>query len=209
MPTVMAHCVWPDSEEIEFMRLKKVYVAHCPQSNMNLSSGIAPVRRLLERGVTIGLGSDVSGGCHSSIFRAMSDAIQVSKIHYALIDRSEKPLTVNEAFWLGTLCGGSFFGKVGSFEAGYEFDALVIDDNELSIPAVCDIGFAIPFVCGIEERLARVIYLSDDRHICAKFVRGRQISPNPNPEDANSCQIQNPKVAASQQILNSGEVLDS
>ena len=164
-PTVMAHCVWPSSEEMELMRRNGVYVAHCPQSNMNLSSGIAPIRRFLDNGVPVGLGSDVSGGCHSSVFRAMSDAIHVSKMHYALRDRNEKPLTVVEAFFLGTLGGGSFFGKVGSFEPGYEFDAIVIDDSSLT--TVLELS--------IEERLARVVYMSDDRHIIDKYIRGNQI----------------------------------
>jgi guanine deaminase len=95
----------------------------------------------------------------------MGNAIQMSKLHCALTDKSETPLTVKEAFYLGTLGGGSFFGKVGSFETGYEFDSLVIDDE--SLPS--------PFPLTIEERLARVLYLSDDRHIHKKYVRGRSI----------------------------------
>lgn len=162
-PSVMAHCVWAGDDEIELIYRNNTYVAHCPQSNMNLSSGIAPMRRFLNRGVKAGLGSDIAGGCHSSIFRAMSDAIQASKLRFRYVKPHEAPLTVNEAFYLGTLGGGSFFGKAGSFETGYEFDALVIDDSTI----------AAPFPLSAEERLARVIYLSDDRHILQKFVRGR------------------------------------
>ena len=165
VPTIMAHCVWSDDEEIELMRQNNVYVAHCPQSNMNLSSGIAPLRRFLNNNLSIGLGSDVAAGCHTSIFRAMSDAIQVSKLRFRHVNQAEPPITVSEAFYLGTLGGGSFFGKVGSFEAGYEFDAIVIDDN----------GIYAPFPLTVEERLARVIYFSDDRHIYEKYVRGRCI----------------------------------
>ena len=160
VPTIMAHCVWSGPDEIELLRRKGVYAAHCPQSNENLSSGIAPVRRLLDNGVKTGLGSDVAGGCHTSIFRAMADAISVSKLRF--VYEGDAPLTVNEAFYMGTLGGGSFFGKAGSFEAGYELDALVIDDSSL----------AAPFPLTIEERLARVIHLSDDRHIFKKYVRG-------------------------------------
>ena len=163
--TVMAHCVWLDDREIELMRSRNVYIAHCPQSNTNLSSGIAPVRRFLEKGVSTGLGSDVAGGCHTSIFRAMSDAIQVSKLRFRHIDNNDRPLTVKEAFYLGTLGGGSFFGKAGSFEAGYEFDAIVIDEA----------GIHAPFPLTVEERLARVIYLSDNGNILEKYVRGQRI----------------------------------
>ena len=76
--TVMAHCVWSTDEEVELMRNNGVFVAHCPASNMNLTSGIAPIRKYLDLGLNIGLGSDVAGGHSDSIFRAITDAIQVS-----------------------------------------------------------------------------------------------------------------------------------
>ena len=166
-PTVMAHCVWSDGDEIALMTERGVFAAHCPQSNTNLSSGIAPVRRLLDAGVPAGLGSDIAGGAHSSIFRAMTDAIQVSKLRRVMLGINEEPLTLEEAFYLGTAGGGAFFGKAGmgfsgSFEAGYDFDALVIDDGHLSPPSMT-----------IRDRLERVVYLCDDRHIEAKYVKGR------------------------------------
>lgn len=165
VPTVMAHCVWNTDMEIELMRQRGVYVAHCPQSNMNLSSGIAPARRYLDKHIPMGLGSDVAGGVHTSIFRAMSDAIQASKLRWRLVDYDKKPLTLEEAFYLGTAGGGSFFGRVGSFEECFELDALIIDDSSLSAP----------FELEITERLTRVVYLSDDRHILHKYVRGMQL----------------------------------
>jgi len=164
-PTIMAHCVWTKGAEENLMRDNGVYVAHCPQSNTNLASGIAPIRRFLEKGIRIGLGSDVAGGCHSSIFRAMSDAVQVSKLYWRLVDQNDAPLTLPEAFYLGTALGGSFFGKVGSFDAGYEFDAVVINDDNIITPN--DLT--------IEDRLARIIYLSDDSNIRDKYVRGSKI----------------------------------
>ena len=161
-PAVMAHCVWSDDKETELLSKQKVFIAHCPQSNMNLSSGAAPVRRYLSAGIPVGLGSDVAGGAHTSIFRAMTDAIQVSKLRRVLTNENLAPLTLEEAFYMGTLGGGAFFGKVGSFEEGYEFDALVTDDKPL----------APPFELTLRERLERVVYLADDRYITAKYVRG-------------------------------------
>jgi len=165
VPTVMAHCVWCNETEEEIIKQNEVFVAHCPQSNINLASGIAPIRRFMKNGINVGLGSDVAGGCHLSIFRAMCDAIQSSKLYWRLIDQNDKPLSISEAFYLGTLGGGSFFGKVGSFQCGYEFDAVVIDDSSITTTN--------PLT--IEERLARVIYCSDDDCIRAKYVRGKEI----------------------------------
>jgi guanine deaminase len=79
---------------------------------------------------------------------------------------SEKPLTVEEAFYLATKGGGAFFGNAGSFEAGFECDILVIDDSSL-VPR-------LPFL-PVKERLERAVYLSDDRHIVAKWARGIRI----------------------------------
>jgi len=166
VPTIMAHCVWCEASEEDLMAKNKVFVAHCPQSNINLASGIAPVRRYIKNGVNVGLGSDVAGGCHLSIFRAMSDAIQASKLYWCLIDKNDMPLSANEAFYLGTAGGGSFFGKVGKFEEDYEFDAVVIDDS--TIPTTNPLT--------IEERLARIIYYSNDTHISAKYVRGEKVT---------------------------------
>ena len=164
--TVMAHCVWSTDEEVELMRKNGVFVAHCPASNMNLTSGIAPIRKYLDLGLRIGLGSDVAGGHSDSIFRAITDAIQVSKMYFRMVDEAYKPLTFPEAFYLATKGGGAFFGKVGSFEVGYEFDAVVMDDSV----------FPHPQNLNLAERMERAVYLGlDEKNITAKFVAGRKI----------------------------------
>lgn len=161
--TIMAHCVWSDDLEQKLLKERGVFIAHCPNSNLNLSSGIAPVRKYLNDGQNIGLGSDIAGGIHLSIFRQMSDAIQVSKMYWRLVDNNLEPLTVEEAFYLGTLGGGKFFGKVGSFEKDYEFDAIVIDDSEYKEDL------------NLHQRLERTIYMSEPRHVKHKFVKGEKI----------------------------------
>ena len=162
-PTIMAHCVWTDGSELELMKKNHVMVAHCPTSNFNLSSGLAPVRTFLDEGLPIGLGSDISGGHDLNMFRMLVYAIQVSKMHYQH-DKSKAFLTLPEIFWIATKSAGSFFGKVGSFEPGYEFDALVIDDEVLH-----------PDEYSLLHRLERFIYVGDDRQILHRFCRGRII----------------------------------
>ena len=162
---VMAHCVHSTERELALMKERGVFVTHCPQSNTNLASGAAPVRSFLEKGIPTGLGSDVAGGYSLSILRAMADAIQVSKLRWRLLEEGLLPLTLEEAFYLGTEGGGAFFGKVGSFLPGYEFDAIVIDDYRL-LP---------PHMLQLRERLERVVYLSDERDIVWKYVAGDRI----------------------------------
>ena len=165
-PTIMAHCVWTAGEELELMKRNRVMVAHCPTSNLNIASGLAPIRTFIEEGVPVGLGSDISGGHDLSIFRMMVYAIQVSKMHYQQ-NHDRAFLTLPEAFWLATKSAGSFFGRVGSFEPGYEFDAVVIDDHDLNHDNY-----------SLLHRLERFIYLGDDRHITHRFCRGQEI-PEP------------------------------
>ncbi|MCR4569854.1 MAG: amidohydrolase family protein [Bacteroidales bacterium] len=165
-PTIMAHCVWTHGSELELMKRNGVMVAHCPTSNFNLSSGIAPVRSFLDEGLRVGLGSDISGGHDLNMFRMLVYAIQVSKMHYQL-DHSKAFLTLPEVFWIATKSAGSFFGKVGSFEPGYDFDALVINDDILH-----------PEEYSLPHRLERYIYLGDDRQIIHRFCRGQEV-PEP------------------------------
>lgn len=164
-PTIMAHCVHPSEIELDLIKKHKVYVAHCPQSNINLSSGIAPIRKMLEKDIRIGLGTDIAGGFSLSLFRAMCDAIQVSKLYRILIDSTSTPLTASEVFYMGTKGGGSFWGKVGSFEPEYEFDAVVLDDTSIK----GTLNFSL------EQRLERLIYLSTNQNIIAKYVNGISI----------------------------------
>ena len=152
-PTIMAHCVYSDEKEITRMKENGVYIAHCPESNMNIASGVAPVRRFLAEGLHVGMGSDVAGGSTESIFTAMAHAIQASKLRWRLLDDSLKPLTVEEAFYMATKGGGEFFGRVGSFEEGYEMDAVVLDDTRLEHPQPLD----------VKKRLERMIYRMTER----------------------------------------------
>lgn len=163
--TIMAHCIYNTEEELELMAKNQVYAAHCPHSNFNLSSGIMPVRKFLDKGIPVGLGSDISGGHSISITKTMVGAIQASKMKWLDTEKELKPLTSQEAFYLGTKGGGSFFGSVGSFEEGYEMDCLIIDDSNIS-----NINKLT-----LEERIQKFIYLGDDRNIVERYVHGEKI----------------------------------
>jgi guanine deaminase len=130
-----------------------------------LASGIAPVRAYLEQGLQIGLGTDVAGGSSLSISQAMVKSIQASKLRWRYVDNSLAPLTLAEAFYLATAGGGSFWGKVGSFEPGYEFDAVVLDCHSLRSARELN----------AVERLEQLIYSNTDLFVYQKYVRGTLI----------------------------------
>ena len=163
---IMAHCVYSTEEEMLKMKENGVFVAHCPSSNMNLSSGIAPIRKYLNLDLNLGLGSDVAGGHSESMLRAVCDAVQVSKLYWRLIDENYKPLTFKEAFYLATIGGGEFFGKVGSLDKDYECSFVVLDDSINKFPNKLSIN----------QRIESAAYSSIDLYgVCAKFIRGNKV----------------------------------
>ena len=172
VPSVQAHCVFPTEEEFELMRRRpNLWVAHCPQSNLHITGYAAPVRRYLEAGIHVGLGSDMAAGSTLNLFRAVTDAVIASRIYWHTAERKGDPfaektyLSLAEAFYLATKGGGALWGRAGSFEPGYCFDAVVIDDRPLA-----DLNPRTP-----RQRIERAAYLSDERHLEAKFINGRKV----------------------------------
>ena len=162
-PTVMAHAIHLEKDEIELALKNNVFLIHCPDSNINVRSGIMPTRQYMDLGLKIGLGSDIAGGHKIGMNEAVVRAIQLSKL-YSLDHPDDTPLSISEGFYLGTKGGGKFFGKTGSFEDGYALDALVIEDNEFTAERY-----------SLEDRLERFIYIGDDRNIVARYVEGKAI----------------------------------
>lgn len=163
-PTLMAHCIYSTEDEIELMKKNNVTIVHCPTSNFNIGSGMMPVRKYLNRGLNVTLGSDISGGHTCSMFNVMAYAIQNSKINWQRSGKKDNFLSMSEAFYMATKGSGSFFGKVGSFEKGYDFDALVIDDSNL-----------YPEDYTLLERLERFIYTGNSENIIKRYVCGKEI----------------------------------
>lgn len=166
-PTLMAHCCYTEGHELELVKKNGVVVVHCPASNTNIASGIAPVRTFLDHHIPVALGSDISGGHNLSMLRTIHYAIQASKHIYTQTGHRTSFLSLSEAFYLATKAGGQFFGHVGSFEQGMQFDALLIDDSYLNYNHYT-----------LLQRMERYIYLGDDRDIRIRFYRGKEV-PEP------------------------------
>ena len=164
-PTLMAHCIYSNDEELALMKKNGVYIVHCPESNINVRSGIAPIRKYLDEGFNVGLGSDIAAGTTLNMFKAVEETIKASKMRWRILDQNYKWLSEQEGFYLATKGGGKFFGKVGSFEKDYEFDAVVIDDSRIRHANKLS----------LKNRIITAIYLSDERDIVAKYVKGNKV----------------------------------
>ncbi len=165
--TVMAHCVHSDARERAAIKKAGVWVAHCPDSNTNIYSGIAPVRVMLDEGLNVALGSDIAGGAKLSMLHSAQQAIRVSKLRYYYSQKaeSERFLTVAEAFYLATSAGAAYFGAKPGFAQGNALHALVLSDETL--PPSRPLTNA--------ERLERLIYADDPRAVRAVWSEGRKV----------------------------------
>jgi len=124
---VACHCVVLTQEDIDLLKHHDVKVSHCPESNMKLASGIAPIPQLLEQGVCVGLGTD---GCASNnnldLFHEMD---MTAKLHKAA---SLDPTTMaaRTVVEMATIGGARAIGlekHIGSLEVGKQADVIIID----------------------------------------------------------------------------------
>lgn len=171
--TIMAHCIYLDDDELSLMFEKGVSVAHCPNSNYSLNSGIMDLWRLEEKGIVVGLGSDVSGGYGLGILDVMRQAIIASKCLMMIDEGGNKSsnerrmLSYEHALYLGTLGGANALGIsniVGSFEVGKRFDALLIGEPENMLNSKEYL---------LKERVERFSRIGDDRWIKNVWIDGR------------------------------------
>ena len=167
--TVMAHCVWSDERERQAMKDAGVTVVHCADSNQNLCSGVAPVRRMLDEGVKVALGSDIAGGDHLDLFDVTAAAIRASKARRMMDDWSTPFLTVAEGWYLATSAGEEFFGEQPGFAAGNSLHAIVLADDTLPQPRTLTPA----------ERLERAVYRRQEGAVQAVWSAGRKIYAKP------------------------------
>ena len=127
--TLMAHCVWVDDADIAIISRRGCAVAHCPESNMKLASGIAPVAAMRAAGVTVSLGTD---GCASNndldLFGEMGTAAKLHKV----ITLDPTALDAASVLKMATIDGARAIGlsdRIGSLEIGKQADIIVVDTH--------------------------------------------------------------------------------
>jgi 5-methylthioadenosine/S-adenosylhomocysteine deaminase len=125
--TLVVHGVWLDNEDIRILADRGCSVSHNPQSNMKLASGIAPVAKMLDAGICVGLGTD---GCASNndldLFAEMDTAAKIHKA--ALLDPTVLP--AEKVLSMATVNGARAIGwaeEIGSIEVGKAADLVLVD----------------------------------------------------------------------------------
>ena len=165
-PNLLAcHCVVLDESDMALLKQYDVKVAHNPESNMKLASGIAPVAELIGRGVCVGLGTD---GCSSNnnldLFAEMDMA---AKLHKA---SSLDPTVMDAACVLrmATIDGARALGldrRIGSIEVGKQADLIVIDTRK-------------PHLTPMYHPASHLVYAVGGSDVCATIVGGKVLMKN-------------------------------
>jgi guanine deaminase len=165
--SVLAHGVHLTPEELDLLSRRGARISHCPNSNLFLGSGLFPLKTVLAAGVVVGLGSDIGAGTTPSMFNAMADAYKVQQVQGI-------SLSPYELWYLATLGGAralSLDARTGSLEVGKDADFLLLDLQATSL-----LSLRVNRAGSVEDLLAGLIFMGDDRVVAKSFIGGRQVS---------------------------------
>jgi guanine deaminase len=163
--SVFAHCLHLQDDDCRLMAKSGAAAAHCPTSNMFLGSGLFDLRRLRERQIRVGLGTDVGGGTSLSLLKTMREA-------YKVLHLQHQPLPPGRALYLATLGAAEALyldDRIGNFAKGKEADFVVLDPAGTSISA-----HRTALASSISELLFALIVLGDDRNVAATYLQGKR-----------------------------------
>ena len=129
---IAAHVVWATDAELEILKNRAVGIAHNPQSNMKLASGVAPIPKMLAKDLPVGLGTD--GAASNNDLDLWEEMDTAAKLH-KLISGDPKVLTAEQAFEMATIRGARALhldDKIGSLETGKLADIVILDFDSLN-----------------------------------------------------------------------------
>ena len=176
--SVLAHCNFVSPTDMEVMKGAFTGIAHCPISNAYFANSVFPLRQALDIGVSVGMGTDISGGPSPSIFENARFAIAASRMLEEGVDpeiesldrgRSTSRIDFREALWVATAGGAQVLDiPVGKFEKGQHFDAILIDHHGATNRA----SFSNSSTTG-EDFVQELIYHVSQSDIRRVWVNGR------------------------------------
>ncbi|KAK5957865.1 hypothetical protein OHC33_001054 [Knufia fluminis] len=183
--TILAHAIHLSDDEISTIAQRNSKISHCPASNSALGSGFCPVRKLLDAGLDVSLGTDVSGGYSVSILDSVRQTCLVSR-QLGYVNGGEKRwnIGVTEGLWLATVGGArcvGMGGRLGGFEVGMLWDVqeVVLDEVDADgDDGEGDDGKGQVDIFGWEnweERVDKWVWNGDDRNVRRVWVGGRLV----------------------------------
>ena len=125
-----AHCVWVSDADMDLLREKQVTVAHNPVSNLKLASGIAPVARMLEKGVNVALGTD---GVCSNNNHDLFEEIKLAALLQKGISGDPRLVPAQQALKMATRAGAFAQGReqeIGQLKEGFDASLILVDTGK-------------------------------------------------------------------------------
>jgi guanine deaminase len=169
--TLLAHAIHLSDRELGRLVETGTRVSHCPASNLFIGAGVMPLARYLETGLSVALGSDVSGGPDPSIFSVMRAGAYSQMALRSLSGDDRSVLGPLDWLRMGSLEGARALGlddRVGSLEAGKEADLIAIDPS--FVASVDDRRDDDP-----EDLMSRLVFRAHPDMVRAAWVRGRAL----------------------------------
>lgn len=173
---IAVHAVHLDAAEIELLASQGCAIAHCPSSNMKLASGIAPVAAMLDKGLTVGLGTDgAASNNRLDLFEEMRQAALLAKV--STMDPTVVP--AHTALRMATLDGARALGLdhlIGSIEPGKRADLCAVALDTVNNTPCFDPVSHLVYVAG-RESVAHV-WVDGEKRV----EKGRTVLRNSNKE---------------------------
>ena len=143
---IAAHGVHLTAEELRIFAAKKTGVAHCPESNQMLASGVAPIVDMIKAGMEVGLGTDGPAGSNNNLdmVEEMASAARLQKV----MRNDPKAISAREVLRLATIGGAQVIGladKIGTLERGKRADIAIIDLQQVKVQPVYSVESAIVY----------------------------------------------------------------
>ncbi len=167
--SVLAHNVHPGDEELDVFAAAGASVAHCPSSNSALGSGLFPLRRHVERGVRVALGTDVGAGTSFSLVREGLQAYFMQSLQGA----DGLPLTPAHMLYLATRAGAEALDlgdEVGDLSVGRQFDAVWVRPE-----AGTTLDRVLGHAADADDALAKVFALGGAADVAGVWVGGDRV----------------------------------
>lgn len=158
--TLLAHCIWLDDGGWDRLAHHGCAVAHCPDSNFFLGSGLMPLDAALKRDIPVGLGTDVGAGRSFSVRRIAAAAYDTARL-------LDAPQSAEALLWLATAGGARALGfgdRIGRLAKGLDADLVAVD-----LP---------PYIGDDRAQLFdALVFRHDAPPVGAVYVRGRAVGP--------------------------------
>jgi 5-methylthioadenosine/S-adenosylhomocysteine deaminase len=164
-PTIAAHMVWPSDEEIRILKKRNVGVIYNPTSNMKTGAGIAPIIKMLDAGINVGLGTD---GAASNNDLDMWEEMRLAALLQKIENMDPAVLPARQVLAMATIEGATAIGlseELGSIKAGKRADIIQVSTEDVHYVPTFDI-------------VSHLVYVSDEQDVTTVVVDGRILMKN-------------------------------